>query len=248
MNEVRRHVLAPVLVAAAVLAVHATAQEPTVPPRELSGDEVQALFERGREIREQAQDATDEPTREELQATLREIRQRRFQLFNNCEPMGLSVQFRDDESINSGIANIEGIEDRIRKMAESRLQAARLFADSTSNMLYVGMSVVGPAFSAHLFYQKPLHDAVSGLTVTSPAWIYLAGTGTHGGDVPHPVSWTHIYATRPGVVRTPRALRAACDTRASRGASTGCSVRRTRRRRRALRRGCERPGRRSLAP
>ena len=184
MNEVRRHVLAAVLVAAAVLTVHATAQEPTEPPRELSGDEVQALFERGLEIREQAQDATDEPTREELQATLREIRQRRFQLFNNCEPMGLSVQFRsrDDEGINSGIANIEGIEDRIRKMAESRLRAARLFADSASNMLHVGMYVVGPAFSAHLFYEKPLHDAVSGLTVASPAWIYLAGTGTHGGE------------------------------------------------------------------
>ena len=66
--------------------------------------------------------------------------------------------------------------------------------------------------------------------------------------VPHPVSWTHVCATRHGVARIPRALRAACDTPAFRGASTGCSVRRTRRRRRALRRGCERPGRRSLAP
>ena len=54
-------------------------------------------------------------------------------------------------------------------MAESRLRAARLFADSASNMLHVGMYVVGPAFSAHLFYEKPLHDAVSGLTVASPA-------------------------------------------------------------------------------
>ena len=66
--------------------------------------------------------------------------------------------------------------------------------------------------------------------------------------VPHPVSWTHVCTTRHGVACTPRALRVACDRRASRGASTGCSVRRTRRRRRVLRRGCERPGRRSLAP
>ena len=66
--------------------------------------------------------------------------------------------------------------------------------------------------------------------------------------VPHPVSWTHVCATRHGVARIPRALRAACDTPASRGASTGCSVRRTRRRRRAPRRGFERPGRRWLAP
>ena len=66
--------------------------------------------------------------------------------------------------------------------------------------------------------------------------------------VPHPVSWTHVCATRHGVARIPRALRAACDTPASRGASTGCSVRRTRRRPRAHRRDVERPGRRRLAP
>ena len=66
--------------------------------------------------------------------------------------------------------------------------------------------------------------------------------------VPHPVSWTHVCATRHGVARIARALRVACDTPASRGASTGCSVRRTRRRPRVPRRGFERPGRRRLAP
>ena len=66
--------------------------------------------------------------------------------------------------------------------------------------------------------------------------------------VPHPVSWTHVCATRHGVARIARALRVACDTPASRGASTGCSVRRTQRRPRAPRRGFERPGRRRLAP
>ena len=71
---------------------------------------------------------------------------------------------------------------------------------------------------------------------------------TAGECVPHPVSWTHVCATRHGVARIARALRVACDTPAFRGASTGCSVRRTQRRRRARRRGCERPGRRSLAP
>ena len=57
--------------------------------------------------------------------------------------------------------------------------------------------------------------------------------------VPHPVSWTHFCATRHGVARMARALRVACDTPAFRGASTGCSVRRTQRRRRARRRGFE---------
>ncbi len=66
--------------------------------------------------------------------------------------------------------------------------------------------------------------------------------------VPHPVSWTQVWATRLGVARTPRGPRVACDRRASQGASTGCSARRTRRRRRARRRGFERPGRRRPAP
>ncbi len=73
-------------------------------------------------------------------------------------------------------------------------------------------------------------------------------TSEGSGTVSHPVSWTHVCATRHGVARIPRALRAACDTPAFRGASTGCSVRRTRRRPRAPRRGFERPGRRRLAP
>ena len=67
-------------------------------------------------------------------------------------------------------------------------------------------------------------------------------------SVPHPVSWTQVWATRPGVARTLRGPRVACDRPASRGASTGCSARRTRRRRRARRRDFERPGRRRPAP
>ena len=67
-------------------------------------------------------------------------------------------------------------------------------------------------------------------------------------DVPHPVSWTQVWATRLGVARTARGPRVACDRPASRGASTGCSARRTRRRRRARRRDFERPGRRRPAP
>ena len=66
--------------------------------------------------------------------------------------------------------------------------------------------------------------------------------------VPHPVSWTQVWATRLGVARTPRGPRVACDRPASRGASTGCSARRTRRRRRARRRDFERPGRRRPVP
>ena len=90
--------------------------------------------------------------------------------------------------------------------------------------------------------------------ITAAAYVVISIVGRAwmieecGDRVPHPVSWTHVYATRHGVARIARALRAACDTPASRGASTGCSVRRTQRRPRAPRRGFERPGRRRLAP
>ena len=66
--------------------------------------------------------------------------------------------------------------------------------------------------------------------------------------VPHPVSWTQVSATRPGVAGRLRALRWASDIRASRGANSDCTARRNRRRPRARRRGSERHDRRSLAP
>ena len=72
--------------------------------------------------------------------------------------------------------------------------------------------------------------------------------GSLSTSVPHPVSWTQVWATRLGVARTPLVPRGACDKPASRGASTGCSARRIRRRRRARRRDFETPGRRRLAP
>ena len=55
-------ILAAVLIAAAVLTgATRRAQEPTEPPRELSGDDLERLFERGRErIQEQAQDAAEQ--------------------------------------------------------------------------------------------------------------------------------------------------------------------------------------------
>ena len=66
--------------------------------------------------------------------------------------------------------------------------------------------------------------------------------------VPHPVPWTHVCATPPGVARAPRAPRSGCDTRVSRAARSCCIALRTRRRRSAQPRGSERCGRESLAP
>ena len=47
-------------------------------------------------------------------------------------------------------------------------------------------------------------------------------------NVPHPVLWTQVNATPPGVARAPRGPRSACDTRASRAARSCCTAPRTR--------------------
>ena len=173
-----------VLLAAAVLTVHATAQEPTEPPRELSGDEVQALFERGREIREQAQDATNEPTREELLATIVEMRQQRFQLFNNCESMTLAMdlQVENYADADADTESVIGLTaDRIRTLAESRLRVARLYDADAATWLYVNVNVQGRGFSLSLEYKKSVYDAVSGETNYATTW-RVGGAGTHSGD------------------------------------------------------------------
>ena len=46
--------------------------------------------------------------------------------------------------------------------------------------------------------------------------------------VPHPVLWTQVNATPPGVARAPRGPRSVCDTRASRAARSCCTAPRTR--------------------
>ena len=47
-------------------------------------------------------------------------------------------------------------------------------------------------------------------------------------SVPHPVLWTQVNATPPGVARAPRGPRSACGTRASRAARSCCTAPRTR--------------------
>ena len=148
-----------VLLAAAVLTGHATAQEPPEPTREL-------------------------PTREELQATLSETRQRRierFKLFNNCEPMNLAVDLTVENYADADTEAIIGLtSDRIRTLAESRLRAARLYDADAATWLYINVNVQGRGFSLSLRYQKSVYDAVSGETNYATTWDY-GGAGTHGG-------------------------------------------------------------------
>ena len=68
-------------------------------------------------------------------------------------------------------------------------------------------------------YDIPFCAPAAKLTRTPMLWLI---------DVPHPVLWTQVNATPPGVARAPRGPRSACDTRASRAARSCCTAPRTR--------------------
>ena len=96
----------------------------------------------------------------------------RFKLFNECRPIGLIV-----EDLPSEAATINLREEDIRTLAESRLRAARLFADRAVPYLYINVNVVGLAYSASVEFYKRLNDPVSGESWSAETWS-SGSTGT----------------------------------------------------------------------
>ena len=108
-----------------------------------------------------------------------------FQLFNSCEPMGLTVVVFD----NDGEAkNIGLIKERVQFAVERRLRVARLFRSGYSlPFLDVTVGVVGSAFRITMGYSKMLFDSVSDREGTATTW--SDGTfGTHGSNADFIVS------------------------------------------------------------
>ena len=101
----------------------------------------------------------------------------RFQLFNNCETMGLvvSVTAEDETAKDVGLT-----EERVRFAVESRLRGARLFRSGPDlPVLGVEINVVSGAFAVSMRYYKMLFDSVSGSSGFAIAWL-TGTTGTHG--------------------------------------------------------------------
>ena len=100
----------------------------------------------------------------------------RFQLFNECRPVPLLVEYLPSDAAAVGLTR-----ERVRTLAESRLRAARLFSDEALGpYLYVNVNVSGRAFSVSVAFKKPLFDQVSGEGGAAETW--NAGfVGTHGG-------------------------------------------------------------------
>ncbi len=104
----------------------------------------------------------------------------RFQLWNNCAPVGLVV-----ESLGSDAEKIGLTEERLQTTVGSRLRGARIYTDVLTrpfqSYLYLNVNIVGRAFGIGLMFNKTLMDMSllsSGIATT---W-NIGGAGTHGGD------------------------------------------------------------------
>ncbi len=99
----------------------------------------------------------------------------RFQILNECKPMGLVVNLHDGAALSL-------TRERIRTLAESRLRAARLFSDDLLPAhLEVNVRVLGLAFAVEIRFSKVLYDPVSNEAWPSETWRNSA-IGTHGRD------------------------------------------------------------------
>ena len=100
----------------------------------------------------------------------------RFQLLNECKPMGLVVN-----SLPPDAAALNLTRERIRTLAESRLRAARLFSDDLVPFLQVDVRVLGLAFAIEISFYKVLYDPVSNEAWPGETW-RNSTIGTHGRD------------------------------------------------------------------
>ena len=103
-----------------------------------------------------------------------------FELCNVCRPVPLLIERLEPPATDIGLTK-----DRLQITAESRLRAARLYTDSgeESNgaVLYINVSVLGPAFSLNVQYLKQMLDPIAFAAYPVPTW-RKGSLGTHSGD------------------------------------------------------------------
>ena len=103
----------------------------------------------------------------------------RFQLFNACRPMMLTV-----EELNFDAQAVGLTKERIQLAAESRLRAARLYTGSIEKanyaLLYVNIKVVDRTFNISVWYRKGVTDWAT--NSDGPATMWVTGSTGHSGD------------------------------------------------------------------
>ena len=96
----------------------------------------------------------------------------RFQLFNDCQPMGLIIERLPDSAKDLKLTTR-----RLRTVAESRLRSARLYdASAFGSYFYVNVNLVRQAFNLNVEYHKLLHDRGTDMSFKAKTW----GMGFNG--------------------------------------------------------------------
>ena len=136
----------------------------------------------------------------------------RFQLFNACRPMRLTIA-----PLNDYVAAIGLTKEALQAAAESRLRAARLYTEDRAkadySWLYVTVHVVGRAFSTTFLYHKTVTDEF-GETLAAPTWGSRKGspartagmqaTSSHPSRGSWTSSWPSICASTNRPAAPPR--------------------------------------------
>lgn len=112
-----------------------------------------------------------------------EERSQRFQLFADCRPMRLLVEYLPPDASKIGLTR-----EAIQAAAESRLRSARLYRSiRLAPYLYINVNVFRRSFNIRLAFKKKVHDPLSGITGIAVTW-NAGSTGTHGGSASYILS------------------------------------------------------------
>ena len=95
-----------------------------------------------------------------------------FQLWNDCQPVGLVVGGIGKDESDIGLE-----EEALTRAVRSRLRSARIYDANASSWLYVRVNIVRAAFNITMNYFKPMTDQASGVTLPATHW-NTGGTGT----------------------------------------------------------------------
>jgi len=100
----------------------------------------------------------------------------RFQLWNDCRPLGLIVEPLPEDATDIGLA-----EEAVTAAVHSRLRTGRLYGDDARQFLWISVNVVSLAFNINVGFYKAVRDEMSGVNLSAITWL-ASFTGMHGRD------------------------------------------------------------------
>ncbi len=108
----------------------------------------------------------------------------RFELWNECGPVGLLVEDLPDYAAEIGLT-VERIETTVR----SRLRAAKIYDESLDvPYLYVNVNVLNPAYGLGVEFNKLVTDYLTDKLGSAVTW-KIGSIGTHSQDAGYILQW-----------------------------------------------------------